>query len=226
MTGVRFPLSVFDFFAYFLQGFLLLIGIAILLNIEVGGIISTTNLFLDLVVVVVSYILGHVISELSRWLIEGKLVKRHLGYPSDFVFSEERNKMPFFSEYLSTYSKEFISDFKEVFNKKYANKFSRIDDYNAFLLCFHTVKENCPNAFSRLNIFISMYDFSRNLTLVFLIYAVIFTAISISRSDFTWILGVFLSLIFAFIFLKRYLKFFKAFANEVYYSFYNHVKGV
>lgn len=223
MTNVKFPLSVFDFFAYLIQGFLLLVGFCYLFKINILEITTTDNLFFDFIVIVLSYILGHIVAELSRWIIEGGIVRKYLGYPSDFVFKEEHRKKLLFTEYLRPYSKEFINEFKTAYGWYYNNKFSRIDDYNSFRLCFHTVKERCPNAFSRLEVFISMYDFNRNLSMVSIVYGGIFLTIVITTGELIWLLGVALSLILTFMLLLRYLKFFKSFADEVYYSFLNYV---
>lgn len=223
MAEIRFPLSIFDFFAYFLQGFILIIGVLYLFDVEIRAILLTENYLIVLLLFVSSYVLGHIISEISRHVIERNIVKKFLGYPSDFVFNEEHRRLFLFKNYLRPYSKEFIDEFKAAFNKQYNEKFSEIDDYNSFLLCFHTVKENCPNAFSRLGIFISMYDFSRNLSMLSIIFTLLFAIKTVLEWNIYWLLGLILSSLLAVLFLLRYLKFFKSYANEVYYSFYNYV---
>lgn len=223
MNNVKFPLSAFDFFAYFIQGLLLLVGFCYLLDINTLEIFTSNNLFLGFIVIALSYILGHGVAEISRLIIEGGIVKKYLGYPSDFMFKERQKGRLLFKDYFRPYSKEFIKEFKTAYSWYYKNKFPRIDDYNSFRLCFHTVKEKCPNALSRLEVFISMYDFNRNLSMVFLIYGGMFLVIAITAGELVWLLGSALSLILAFVFLLRYLKFFKSFADEVYYSFLNYV---
>lgn len=225
MTDVKFPLSIFDFFAHFLQGFLLLIGLMVAFSVNLASVLTSESTLLVLLIVLISYILGHIIAELARLLYERGIIKKLFGYPSDFVFEESKREIPLLNFYLSPYPPEFISEFKEAFSKYFNGKFSKVSGYNSFLLCFHTVKEYCPNASSRLSIFISMYDFSRNLSFVFLVYAIALVVGGILEKEFFWVLGGIISLIISIIFLLRYLKFFRTYANEVYFSFFTYLNN-
>ena len=89
-----------------------------------------------------------------------------------------------------------------------------------FMLCHSVVKEECPAAFSRLNIFIIQYDFARNLAMALLVSIPFLMWVGFSRNEMVYVgLGLLSALLFAVLFL-RYLKFYRRFSDEVFRSFY------
>ena len=111
---------------------------------------------------------------------------------------------------------------KEDIDKYFENKFE--DKDNKFLLAFHTVKENCPVAFSRIFSFLVSYGFGRNLCMVFNVYALLFLIKFIYYINSWYFVGFLIAIAFSYIFFRRYYKFLNHHNLEVYYSFYLYAK--
>jgi len=200
--------SVFDFFSYLIIGFIFEIFLYFTLDLNFSDILSIDIYLKITIIVIFAYVLGHIIAFFSSLIIERFITKRIFGYPSKNLFDNpEKNKQ--------AYEKDLQKALIKIYQEKTGLKFNH---YNFFKFAFHYVKESSPVSFSRLNIFITMYDFSRNLCFLFLI-------ISIWSFVNFFLLGWPLYLIFIFIFLSfifyfRFLKFFNLFADEVFRSFY------
>ncbi|MES4785764.1 MAG: hypothetical protein C4294_08055 [Nitrospiraceae bacterium] len=84
----KIPFSVYDFFGYLASGFLMIIAMDYsfasgnhLLRGEIG-------LILGIFWIIVAYILGHIISNISSYLVEKKLVRHVLHSPEEKLFEE------------------------------------------------------------------------------------------------------------------------------------------
>lgn len=218
MDDEKIPFNLFDFFGYIIPGLIFTIAIIWVLipentyqkTIDFFKSVTDFKYIISFVIVIMIYGLGHVISSLGSYLFEGLLVGEWLGYPSKNLFnSEQKNTWPF-SSYGKSYSKEFIN----AFNKKFKEHFGEFEDIgDKFMLCFTLVKEKCPATFGRLTIFISLYDFSRNSAMALLILAMV----SILRGYYSHAVILF---VLTFLFISRYLKFFRIYGDEVFRTFY------
>ena len=85
----KLPFSVYDFFGYLSAGFVLLVGLAAAFTGSESWQ-QTPGATVGLLLVVVAYTAGHVIANVSGYLIEGTLVRRVLGTPSTVLFQEHR----------------------------------------------------------------------------------------------------------------------------------------
>ena len=211
MGDIKIPFNLYDFLGYIVQGFLLLIGLIFLFDIAketVDELISSYGLYPSgFILFIISYVLGHVNSEIGKLIIEDFHVKKRKGYPKVLETNEP-----------------FREEFNRVFDKYFENKFDIEDRENIFLVAFHTVKENCPVTFSRLFSFLVLYGFSRNLCMIFNAYALIFLIKLIYHINSWYFAGFIISIAFSYVFFRRYYKFLKHYNSEVYYSFYLYAK--
>jgi hypothetical protein len=212
------PFNFFDFFGYLIPGIIFTIAIIWVLipdntyqkTIDFFKSIEDFKYIISVIIVIMVYGLGHVVSSLGSYIFEGILVGMWLGSPSDNLFnSKEKNTWPF-SSYGKNYSKEFRNSFNDKF-KEFFGDFKETKD--RFFLCFTFVKEKCPATFGRLNIFISLYDFSRNSAVALLFLAIV----SILRGYYLYAGILF---VLTFIFISRYLKFFRIYGDEIFRTFY------
>lgn len=216
--------------------------------IDLGILLKTTGeleyifiFILGISFIILSYFIGMIISALGSWLIENIVIKKLLNYQTHHLFKSENkinnpndkvanrtknakeNKSEkkggiFFKKYKEPYSKEFQQQF-EIYFGKYFNKI-KYNDEDKFKLCFAVVKENCPITYGRLNIFISLYNLSRNLTISFLITIPILIYNYIIFQNLMFLIGILIALMLIFFFFKNFLKYFKIYADEVFRAFY------
>lgn len=222
MADLKIPFSFFDFFGYLFPGFIFTISIIWLLipNDPMTKIINFFNLTKDFMYLslfatfIIIYGIGHIVSSFGSYLFEGMLIGKWLGYPSKNLFKDESKNIWLFSSYVRNYSEQFRVAFNDIFEEK----FGVFGDYDKFMICFSLIKEKCPATAGRLAVFISLYDFSRNSAMALTILAIV--------SIFQGYYGLsVIILVVAYLFVLRYLKFFKIFGDEVFRSFYVYSKN-
>jgi hypothetical protein len=214
--------NFYDFLAYLIPGFLAITALALLFAAPnmLGTFFERTEPYKYIVstlVVLLSYAMGHVISQLASLLCERLLVRHWLGYPSENLFSTSKKEVWFFKDYRRPYSADFAGKFKDVYEQKFTTTFQH---YDGFMACFHFVKEHSSAALDRLNTFLAIYDFCRNTAMGLSLLALGFLA----RAYFTHrsVLVIYggLALLLAIFFFYRYLKFFRHYGDEVFRSFH------
>lgn len=251
----KIPFTIYDFFGYLFPGGILWVLIffiedfSFLIRHSIWGVSKrpesgflfegfskafNQTLFINtLLVLLVSYITGHIVSSLSSYLFERVVVERFMGYPAVNLFrkrhqSKIKNKpknwiiklssfifRASFGKYFRPYTEEFIKQYEIQFEKRFMLKATNGSDL--FWLSFEYIADNCPVSLARSLHFLNLYGFSRNLSMTF------FTAAFIQGCSGRWIeLVVFLALSF-FLFLN-YLKLIRRCNDEVFRGFY--VKSV
>lgn len=225
---VKITFSKYDFFGILLPSIVLLIAITLILPYD---FYSDLSLYLDnfiefkfimigifsVGIIVLCYITGMLISGISNWIIEKKIIKKFLKYPSYNLFNQTSSK--WFKSYNASYSHDFINKFNEKFNAYFGCDFE--DEVDRFRLCFEVVKEHCPTSFGRLKTFISLYGLNRNLSITFLSIMVLYIIKSCFgfNSIFIIIIIIISPLISYFNFVN-FLKFFRIYADEVFRAFF------
>ncbi len=219
MNLIKSPFNIYDLLSYLSNGFILSIVIYFfyfnkenLIKIIIGKLTLSVSIIL---LVLISYIIGHLISLSSSSLFEKLIIKYLLGYPSYNFFTDKPIGFKIIKKIFGLYS--YKSQYSIFVKKKINSKFKRIfnlnfKDVDNFNLCFHFVKENSPATYNRLLTFISIYGFCRNLSMNLLIIAIIL----IFNSYFTF---GFIIIVLSYLFFLRYLKFFRQYGDEVYKTF-------
>ncbi|MCG8431768.1 MAG: hypothetical protein MJA29_11420 [Candidatus Omnitrophica bacterium] len=220
------PFNLYDYLGYLMTGFVTIIFIYSLGIAEITKLKNSLEsvlqheYILTVLLMIACYIVGQIVSLFGKCIFVNIIIKKWLNYPSrNFfrMFSDNekfRNFKPVrwfhFREYKRPYPEEFANKIKEYYEQETGRRF---DESEAFLFCFHYVKEYCPATHARLLIFLSLYDFSRNLSVIFLMMG----AVYFLSCRMMWGAGCWM---FAYLLFFRYLQFFRIFSNEVFRSFY------
>lgn len=204
----KIPFNVFDFFSYLIAGFLFEVFFFFAMGLGSRDILPFDAYLMSAIIVIFAYILGHIIALFSSFIVEGIITKKFFRYPSENFFDDPKTNK-------RAYEKSLQKALIKIYEDKTGFKFSH---YNFFKFAFHYVKESSPVTFSRLSTFSALYEFSRNLCMLFLIMAVwsFVNFFSIGWPFYLILIFILLSLIF----YLRFLKFFYLFADEVFRSFY------
>lgn len=218
----KIPFSFYDFFGYLGSGFLLLVAI----DYAAGGErITSENVptILAIFWVVLIYVAGHIIAHVSSIILEVRFLRKVLKSPEEHLFA---------TDITSKWAKIFPGHFKPLPESSQerlsilARKegFSTASDRGFFFHCHAHVKRD-EATLNRLNTFLKLYGFCRNLSMALLFSAVVLFFWAFESWKF-WEaangekLGwAGLALFAAFMMLLRYLKFFRHYTLEVYNTF-------
>lgn len=209
----RIPFSVYDFFGYLASGFLLLASLDYAFD---GGWVLNENLGLVFGVfwAGVAYIVGHIIANVSSYLLEKNLVRRVLVSPEETLFQPKKTTgwariFPNFYEPLPSQLRQRILD--------KAKEKAHIDEPGrALFLHCHSIVKRDEATEARLNSFLNLYGFSRNIsmtaTLAFLVLLSDSLLGTLKNLEVVWLIAAMIAAVGMF---YRYLKFFKHYTTEV-----------
>ena len=208
------PFSVYDFFGYLACGFFLLIvtGQTLGLGVPLKG-----NIFLPegSFILLTAYIIGQIMASPSAWLLERHVVRGCIGLPSVHLFQDPRGwrckLFPGFTTPLPEVTRQRILDRARKEEIKEPGE-------ALFLHALATVKKT-EVTLARLNAFLVLYGFCRNMTFVFLVSALLLAwGITVGDKALNgW--WVFFAVIAAIGMFYRYLKFFRQYAYEVFITY-------
>lgn len=214
------PFTVYDFFAYLSSGFLFLAAVDFV--VEQQLILSQdTDVVSGFFWILISYITGQILASPSSWLLEREIVGKFLNTPSVNLFSERpktwRTKLfPGYFTPLPETTQKRIQEKAEIYG------ITEIGE-PLFIHAFGQVKSN-ESYIARLNIFLNMYGFSRNISFTCLISAVVISVGSLKEGTWDTLPWVFLAIIGSIGMFYRYLKFFRQYSYELFISYAELVK--
>ncbi|KPL00231.1 MAG: hypothetical protein AMJ91_05060 [candidate division Zixibacteria bacterium SM23_73_3] len=249
IKAVPIPFTLYDFFGYLLPG--ITFGALIIFSFDIREAVHlVTNkilgeadishypfLFKDFILLLhespwfislfgllVAYLLGHVLAALSSYFVERLLVQSWLKYPTENMFGlSGKKKVFFFRNFRRSHSPNFIAQFKSQFETHFKIPLSSPNDI--FWITWSFVAHNCPIAFARSSHFLNLYAFSRNLSMTFLMAALLLFVFELfSCLTVHWLL-ILLYCLIAVILYWNYLKLLRRLNDEVYRSFYAFVTG-
>jgi hypothetical protein len=213
----KFPFTSYDFWAYLSAGFLLLFALD-----QVGG---TKLLMRDSWTVVqaatavsVAYVVGQLVASLSSLLFEKLLVGKLLGYPRDVLFGQPR-AWKWIRKLMPGYFEPLPEPTRNAALEK-GPKAGTSKPGEALFWPAHAYGRSTPGLAARMDNFLNLYGFCRNIALVGFIDAAVFywsylqptgPAEHLLWARFALVIGIGMTL--------RYLKFFRHFALEVFTSF-------
>ena len=150
--------TLYDFFAYLLPGICTIFVIKIfILNIasefdykDILNLFVITNIYQFLILLILSYISGHLISTISSILIEKNIVKKIQRLNNYFKIS-------------NLLSNDIYRNFEENYKMKFNSKFNEKD----FRLIVCYVEENHKENYSTSFVFLCFYGMARNISFVF-----------------------------------------------------------
>jgi hypothetical protein len=216
----RIPFSVYDFFGYLASGFILLaaVDLAFFGDLVLG---HDTGITLSLFWVIVAYVAGHVVANVSSYLLEKRLLRGGLGSPEQVLFEDREAKgwrRPFrgFLEPLPQVTRErVLAKAKEVAGIEGPGR-------DLFFHCLPIVRRD-QVTLDRLNTFLNLYGFSRNVCMslvivsgILVVAALLGKGATTGASDLWLAAGALLAAVGL---LYRYLKFFRLYTVEVFVNY-------
>jgi len=208
----RIPFSVYDFFGYLASGFLLLATLDYAFD---GGWVLNKDIGIVFGVfwVGVAYIAGHIIANVSSYLLEKKLVRRVLVSPEETLF--QAKKTTGWARIFPNFYEPFPEKLQQRILIKAKEKADIDEPGRALFLHCHSIVKRDEATQARLNSFLNLYGFSRNIsmaaTLAFIVFLADILFGTIRDNEWVWLLA---AMVAAVGMLYRYLKFFKHYTRR------------
>jgi hypothetical protein len=215
----RIPFGVYDFFGYLASGFLVLAALDLVFT---GGSVlkSDMQLLPGLFWLIVAYVTGHLVASISSFLLERVLVQRVLGRPHQVLFELHARRK--WSRLFPGYYEALPQETRERVLKK-ANQRAGITQPGPglFFHCFAFVRGD-EDARARLDSFLSVYGFSRNVATAAAIAVLALAGdlmsmdsveVALRSVEFRWAVAAAVAAVGL---LYRYLKFFRLYSVEVF----------
>lgn len=215
----KIPFSVYDFFGYLAAGTLLLAGLVAAFAGD-GMLKEDPSAIIAILLVIAAYVAGQVVANLAGFLIETKVVADGLGRPTTHLFGQGSRRIAWL---LPGYYRALPGKTqRRVLARATTLAGINTTDEGLFYHC-HALVRKQPAALERLNTFLNLYGFCRNVCMALLIIAPalvigsrIGTAKTGSISPGWWALAAFVGAIGTF---YRYLKFFRQYSLELYTTY-------
>jgi len=210
------PFSVYDFFGYLAAGFVVLVA-ATAAFLGDATIRSNPSLIEDALLIVLAYVAGQVISTISRTVLERGVLARALGSPSDRLFSASDGwRARLFPGYVEPLPPEIQA---RVLTRGREQAGVGAPGRALFVHCYARVRRDEAIA-ARLETFLKLHAFCRNMTLAGIIAAVLLLLGSLTGTAQTGQLapGVWVAIALATAtgMFYRWLRFYRHFAVEVF----------
>ena len=213
----KLPFTSYDFWAYLSAGFLLLFVVD-----HVAGtnwlMRETWTVVQSIVAFSCAYAVGHVNASMSSFIFEQLLVGKFLGAPRDILFKQGKTRC-FIRTLIPGYFKLLPEATRTAAIKRAEVQNIRNDSEAMFWAAFSSARAT-PVVMSRLDNFLNMYGFCRNVALVSFIDAGLLYWFwrwgAGTDETLTWIC---VSLVLGLGMTLRYLKFFRHYAVEVFTCF-------
>jgi hypothetical protein len=162
----KLPFSVYDFFGYLASGFLVLVGAEFAFNGQ-WLLRKDLNIPQGIFWVVAAYIAGHIIANISGFLLEGQLVRKVLRSPEESLFGDEKQGFwcLIFPGFYIPLPEETCA---RILRKSEAKAGIKACGRGLFFHCHPIVKRDA-NTLARLNTFLNLYGFCRNVSMASII---------------------------------------------------------
>lgn len=207
------PFSVYDFFGYLASGFMLLCVTDYAFD---GNWILRESLppVQLAVYVVLGYILGHVVANVSSYLLEHRFLRGILVSPEETLFDEKPREGGWASIFPVFY-KPFPAETRNRVLEKARRAGIDRAGRGLFFHCLPVVMTH-EHVLGRLNTFLNLYGFCRNTSMAAMFSVPLLIAGQIAHFQwpkFWWTVG---ALCLAVGMFYRYLKFFRHYTEEVF----------
>jgi hypothetical protein len=215
------PFSTYDFFGYLANGFVILCATEYAFF---GTSLAERDWKVGHAVfyLVLAYIIGHIVANISSYLIEHLIVRERLKSPEDTLFEPQQKtwRSFFFPIFYQPFPPETQKRILEVAQKNGFDKPSR-----GLFLHAHGVAKQDRATLERLTSFLNLYGFCRNVTTGLIISAIILVIgalidvrrwTEIDNYKLAWAGAALVGAVGMF---YRYLKFFRHYTMEVFNSY-------
>jgi len=214
---MKIPFSIYDFFGYLGCGFILLYAVDYGFS---GGWFIREDLWPVYILfwIVLAYITGHIIANISSFLLEHKFLREILISPEETLFDGEKRK-GFWPKLFPVFYKPFPEETRRRILTKAKKAGIENPGRGLFFHC-HALVISQKHTSERLSTFLNLYGFARNISMSGLLAASVLI-IGIINKGFSgqklwWVLvaiGVSIGMFY------RYLKFFKHYTEEVFRAY-------
>ena len=214
---MKIPFSIYDFFGYLGCGFVFLFAVDFGFS---GGWLIKEDLWPVYIVfwIVLAYITGHIIANISSFLLEHKFLRETLISPEETLFDEERRK-GFWPKLFPIFYKPFPEETRKLVLMKAKKAGIESTGRGLFFHC-HALVLSQKHTSERLSNFLNLYGFSRNISMSGLMAALILIVgmvnTGFSPQKVWWII---VALCVSIGMFYRYLKFFKHYTEEVFRAY-------
>ncbi len=186
MKEISLPFDVYDALGYLTPGVLFLVVLALVIGpdrllpmtVPLNHIRNFWALY-GLVFLMVSYLLGHVLSGLGKFLLEGTFIKLIGGHPSDYIIGlVDEDRKNYFTRLFRSATRRSNKKFENKFRAEYLTCFgvevpgsaaTRADKEDCFWNCRSYVTENYKATWDMSLRFLSLSGFFRTSSFTFLI---------------------------------------------------------
>jgi hypothetical protein len=220
---MKIPFSIYDFFGYLASGFAVLAA----LDLAAGG----RWLFADsvppgfaLLAVFAAYVAGHAVAHLASVVFEHGFLRRVLRSPEEHLLAPSRSSTRWRWLFPGNFS-PLPAETRDRVLAKAAAAGAGSEPRALFFHCHARVKRD-EATLGRLNTFLNLYGFCRNLAMALLLSGFVLMGSTLARA--TWplsaesrsslLIGA-LCLPISYVLLLRYLKFFRHYTLEVFVSY-------
>jgi hypothetical protein len=223
---VNIPFSAYDTFGYLSNGFLILCAVEYAFFgtslAERDWKVGTAVFYL-----VLAYIIGHIVANISSYFLEYKIVREWLKSPEETLFEEPKKKgdpIPFKCRLYPIFFRPFPEETqKRILAVAEKNGFPK--PTRGLFLHAHSVVKQDKVTLERLTSFLNLYGFCRNMSLGLIIAALILLIGALidvrhwSDTDNYKLAWAGAALVGAVGMFYRYLKFFRHYTMEVFSSY-------
>lgn len=220
---MKIPFSVYDFFGYLASGFAVLAAY----DYASGGkwlLANSVPPGIGVLIVLAAYVTGHVVSHLASVVIEHGFLRRVLRSPEEHLLAASLSPTRWRWFFPGNFSQLPTETRDRVLAK--ARSASAGSHPRALFFHCHACVKSDEATLSRLNTFLNLYGFCRNLAMAVLLASLVLMGSTIVR--FEWplstesknslLMGA-LCLPIAYVLVLRYLKFFRHYTLEVFVSY-------
>lgn len=212
----KLPFSVYDFLSYLASGFLILAAFDFVQS-QPTILRDDVGFFPGAFWILAAYVVGHLIASVASALYERLIVGRWLGRPSRHLLEDNRRGWRAFllRAYLTPLPPRVVARVRER-----ADRAGGHEGEDLFLLAFGEAKQH-PDLMARMQTFLNLYGFSRNMSAAALIAVIVVGggALVIPGVDAEQALGwVAAGLVVSVGMFYRYLKFFRQYSFELFVS--------
>jgi hypothetical protein len=211
------PFSVYDFFGYLASGAVLVAGITASF-IGYASLQTRPNLLVGLLLVIAAYIVGQIIANLAGDLLERRIVAHRLHRPTEILlgfYTPSGLRVKLLPGYSTPLPPQVAQRVRNAAGDRPAEA--------VFFHCHAVMKSNSVVK-ERLETFLNLYGFCRNMALALLLVAACLTLGLILGSADTgptvapgwWLAAALLASVGMF---YRYLKFYRQYALELFTSY-------
>lgn len=208
------PFSAYDFFAYLSSGLVLLATIDVVYGAE-WLLQEKQSLALGFVGVFVAYVAGHAIAQLSSVILENWILGRGLGRPHTLLMS---CRSSWWRYVFPNYFKALPAKTQERVRANLLKRNFEGEGEALFLHVFSAVKSRAGVG-ERLQTFLNLYGFARNVCLALVLSGVMLLAGPIDDRSLPANGYGIAMLAIAIVTFYRYLKFFRQYSYEIFVSY-------